>query len=409
MKLNFFFALFSAVAVLFAGCTLMPQYERPAAPVSEAWPDNQSATNRVNPAEIHWRDFFDDPQLQALIGLSLTNNRDLRIAALRVEQSRAQYRIQRSALFPLIDAGAAGVRQHTPRTVSITGQDFTTTTYDVNVGASYELDLFGRVRSLKREALERYLALEETRKSAQIALISEVAAQYLTFLQLSDGRALTEQTLAAVESSFNLNKSSFEAGVASELDLRTAEAQVQTARVNVSTFDQLLSQTENALVLLIGQPMPRDLPPGRPLSEQRLLTDLPAGLPSELLQRRPDILASEHILKSANANIGAARAAFFPRILLTGSAGTASARLSDLFTGPSAAWSFSPQITVPIFEGGRNRANLDVAQISKQIEIASYERAIQAAFREVSDALAVRAFVEAKLSAQGLLVQAGSR
>lgn len=392
------------LALLLAGCTLVPNYQRPAAPVSVTWPIG--ATNEATAADIPWSEFFGDPRLQRLIELSLANNRDLRVATLRVEQTRAQYRIQRAALFPEVNADAAGVRQRTPATTSITRNDFTTTTYNVTIGAAYELDLFGRVRSLKQEALERYFATEESRNSVQIALISELAAQYLTLLQLHDARAIAQQTLDAVQTSYKLNKASFEAGVASEIDLRTADAQVQTARVNVATFDQLLAQAENALTLLVGQPIPPDLPPGRPLNEQRLLTDIPVGIPSDLLQRRPDIRAAEHQLKSANANIGAARAAFFPRILLTGSAGTVSARLSDLFTGPSAAWSFSPQITVPIFEGGRNRANLDVSQLSKQIEIANYERAIQVAFREVADALTVRAFVDQKLAAQELLVRA---
>lgn len=209
-----------------------------------------------------------------------------------------------------------------------------------------------------------------------------------------------------MEDSYNLNQRSFEAGAASELDLRTAETQVQTARVDVSDFNELLAQSENALVQLIGQPLPGDLPRGVSLRKQNLITDLPSGVPSDLLQRRPDILAAEHTLKAANANIGAARAAFFPRILLTGSAGTASANLSDLFTGPAAAWSFAPQITVPIFQRGRNRANLDVSEISKEIEVATYERTIQIAFREVADALAVRSFVDEKLSAQEKLVQA---
>lgn len=405
------FLLGASLAFLLAGCTMTPKYERPPAPVSNAWPlvPAGSSTNATAAAEIDWRDFFDDPQLQSLIDLALNNNRDLRIAILRVEQTRAQYRLQRSALFPNIDLSASGARQHTPETVSFgafPGQAFTTTRYDVSLGASYELDLFGRVRSLKREALEQYFAQAETRVSAQIALISEVASQYLTILQLQDARNLARQTLAAVQTSYNLNKRSFEAGVASELDLRTAEAQVQSAQVDIATFEQLLSEAQNALVLLVGQPLPSELPPGRPLGEQRLLTDLPAGLPSDLLERRPDIRAAEHTLKAANANIGAARAAFFPRILLTGSGGTASAKLSDLFTGPSLAWSFGPQITMPIFEGGRNKANLDVAQLRKQIEIAGYERAIQIAFREVADALAVRSFVDAKLNAQALLVEA---
>lgn len=399
--------LIPALALALTGCTMAPRYEQPVAPVSSGWPVAETGgTNAIPAAEIPWRNFFTDPQLQQLIALSLENNRDLRIAVLRVEQTRAQYRIQRSALFPSLDGNATFIRQRTPETVSVTGDSVTASTYDVNVGAAFELDLFGRVRSLKRAALEQFFATEENRKSLQIALISEVASQYLTLLQLREAEALTENTLRAVQSSYDLNLHSFQAGAASELDLRTAEAQVQTARVNVSRYRELRAQAENALALLIGQPLPQNLPNGFALNEQPLPVDLPAGVPSEVLQRRPDILAAEHVLKSANANIGAARAAFFPRILLTGAAGTASAKLSDLFTGPSFAWNFSPQITVPIFSGGRNRANLDVARLEKQIEIATYERAIQIAFREVANALVVRSRVEEELDAQTKLVAA---
>jgi multidrug efflux system outer membrane protein len=399
----------AALAVLLGGCKMAPKYERPEAPVSGTWPHGAGQTNGATAADIPWNLFFDDARMQRIIELSLENNRDLRVAALRVEETRALYRIQRADLFPALDLGASGVRQRTPSTVSITGEARTATTYDVSVGAAFELDLFGRIRSLKDEALQRFFASEANRKAVQIALISEVASQYLTILQLEEARRLVQQTLEAVQTSFQLNQRSFQAGVASELDLRTAEAQVQTAQVNLSTINQLHSQAENALVLLMGQPMPSDLPPGKPLQEQRLLNDLPVGLPSDLLQRRPDIVAAEHTLQAANANIGAARAAFFPRILLTGAGGTMSASLSDLFTGPSAAWNFAPQITVPIFQGGRNRANLDAAQIRKQIEIANYERSIQVAFREVADALAVRAFVDEKVEAQGRLVEAQAK
>jgi outer membrane protein, multidrug efflux system len=395
-----------AAALVLGGCTMAPKYERPAAPVSQKWPHAEN-TNEFSAAAVPWNAFFDDEQLKKLISLSLANNRDLRVAALRVEQTRAQYRIQRSALFPSVDLSASGARQRTP--IAVLGEAETRTTYDLSVGAAWELDLFGRVRSMKQEALEEFFASAANREAVQIALVSEVASQYLTILQLQEAKALAEQTLQAVQTSFNLNERSFQAGVASELDLRTAEAQVQTAQVNVSTFNQLLAQAENALALLIGQPIPENLPQGRALHEQRLLNDMPVGLPSELLTRRPDILAAEYTLRAANANIGAARAAFFPRILLTGSGGTASARLSDLFTGPTGAWSFGPQISVPIFEGGRNQANLDVAHISKRIEIANYERAIQVAFREVADALAVRAFVDEQLTSQERLVQAQQR
>ncbi len=398
--------LLPGLALFLAGCTLMPKYERPAAPVSDSWPVNAPQTNAIAAKDIDWAQFFDDPRLQKLIRLALENNRDLRIAALRVEQARAQYRIQRAELFPGVQGDARLNRQKVSGAATAFQGGAIITTYSVDVGASYEADLFGRVRSLKKEALERYFASDEGRKSAQIALVSEVAAEYLTQLRLREAKAVANQTLEAVRASYDLIKRSFDAGAASELDLRTAEGQVQTVRVNAANFLQLLAESENALVLLVGQPLPKDLPAGKPFRQQQLLNDFPAEVPSEVLQRRPDILAAEHTLKAANADIGAARAAFFPRILLTGSAGTASAKLSDLFTGPSATWSFSPQITIPIFDVGGTRARLDVSKISKRIEIANYEKAIQNAFREVANALAARSILDEKLKAQEILLNA---
>ena len=395
------------VVLLLAGCTLMPKYERPAAPVSDTWPVGVQ-TNQANAsaADLDWHDFFDDPRLQQLIEIALANNRDLRVAALRVEQTRAQYRIQRAELYPALQGDAGMNRQRFSGTATTFGGGTILTTYSVDVSAAYELDLFGRIRSLKTEALERYFASDEARKSVQMALISQVASEYLTQLRLLEAKAIANRTLEAVTSSYNLIKRSFELGVASELDLRTAEGQVHAVRVNSASFLQLLAESENALVVLLGQPLPPDLPAAKPFQQQSLLTDLPAGIPSEVLQRRPDILAAEHTLKAANANIGAARAAFFPRILLTGSAGTASAKLTDLFTGPSETWRFSPQITVPIFEFGSTRAALDMSKVTRQIEIANYEKAIQTAFREVADALDARTILDDKLKAQQLLLNA---
>jgi multidrug efflux system outer membrane protein len=390
-----------------AGCTMAPKYQRPAAPVAGAWANGAltgSTTNRT--ADLDWREFFDDPRLRQLIGLALTNNRDLRIAALRVEQARAQYRIRRSDLFPSLQGDAGLRRSKASGTVSEFNGGSITSVYSVDVGASYEVDLFGRVRSLKAEALESYLATEEARRSVQIALISEVATEYLTQLRLREAKAVAAQTLEAVQTSYALIKRSFELGAASELDLRTAEGQIQTVRVNSADFLRQLAESENALAVLIGQPLPGDLPAGQPFQQQRLLTDLPAGIPSEVLQRRPDILAAEHTLQAANADIGAARAAFFPRIMLTGTYGTASAKLSDLFAGPSETWSFSPQITVPIFNYGANLARLDSSKVSRDIELATYEKSIQTAFREVADALAARSILDDKLKAQELLLSA---
>ena len=393
---------------LLGGCTMMPKYDRPPAPVSSSWPNGSTQSNATNTAaaDIDWRDFFDDPRLQSLISLALENNRDLQIAALRVEQARAQYRIQRAELFPGVQGNASAVRQRFSGAVTAFNGGSVLTTYSLDVGAAYEVDLFGRVRSLKKEALEKYFATEEARKSVQIALVSEVAAEYLTQLRLREAKAIAQRTLETVQSSYNLIRRRFEAGAASELDLRTAEGQVQTVRVNAANYLELLAESENALVLLLGQPLPKDLPSGKPFQQQQPLTVLPAEVPSDMLQRRPDILAAEHTLKAANADIGAARAAFFPRILLTGSAGTASAKLTDLFSGPSATWSFSPQITVPILDVGSTRSKLNASKIGKRIEIANYEKAIQTAFREVADALAVQSILDEKLKAQELLLSA---
>jgi multidrug efflux system outer membrane protein len=402
---------FISAAALLGGCTLMPKYERPPAPINGAWSNTSAQTNSSSApaADIDWRQFFDDPRLLRLIELALENNRDLRVASLRVEQFRAQYRIERAGLFPGLEGHALYTRQRFSGSAANFLGGTTLTTFNLNVGAAYELDLFGRVRSLKREALERYFATEEARKSAQMALVSEVATEYLTQLRLREAKAIANRTLETVQTSYNLIKRSFEAGVASELDLSTAEGQVQTVRVNAANFLQLLAQSENALVVLVGQPLPNDLPAGKPFQQQRLLNLAPAEIPSDVLQRRPDILAAEHTLKAANADIGAARAAFFPRILLTGSAGTSSAKLTDLFTGPSETWSFSPQITLPIFEAGSTRAKLDVSKVAKQIEIANYEKAIQTAFREVADALAIRAILDEKIKAQEILLQADQK
>jgi multidrug efflux system outer membrane protein len=396
------------LGTLLGGCTLAPRYDRPPAPVSVAWPGGSISPKPTgsSAADLDWQDFFDDPRLRRLIEIALQNNRDLRVATLRVEEARAQYRIQRSELFPGFEGHANFTRQRFSGAVTTFNGGTTLTTYSLDVGAAYEADLFGRVRSLKRQALEKYFATDEARKSVQIALVSEIATEYLTQLRLREAKAVANQTLQTVQASHDLIRRRFEVGAASELELWTAEGQVQTVRVNSASFLQLLAESENRLVFLVGQPLPSDLPSGKPFQEQQLLTDLPIDVPSETLQRRPDILAAEHTLKAANANIGAMRAAFFPRILLTGSAGTASAKLTDLFTGPAQTWNFSPQITIPLFDLGGNRGKLAVSKIDKQIEIANYEKAIEIAFREVADALAARSILDDKIKAQELLLEA---
>ncbi len=397
-----------------AGCTLAPTYHRPTAAISPAWPrvptQPKIPTNAIPAADVGWREFFRDPRLQQLIELALTNNPDLRVAMLNVEQTRALYRVQRNALVPTVDVNANGSRQRTAFGPQGAGGGTTFNQFSVNLGvAQYELDLFGRVRSLKRQALETYFASEEACKSARIALVAEVGAAYLTERELTEQRAVARQTLTAVRASYELTKRSYEAGVVSELDLRTAEGQMQTARAAVAGYDQQLAQAENYLVLLVGRPLPEGLSPPQRFNPQICLSDLPAGLPSDLLQRRPDILEAEHQLEAANANIGAARAAFFPTITLTGSAGTASTALESLFAPGSQAWNFSPQIQWPIFAAGTAWAELQGAKAGKLIEVANYEKAIQTAFREVADSLAVRATVKVQLDAGEALVKAEQR
>ncbi len=405
------FILLAFMVVTATGCTLAPNYQRPAAPVAQTFPENSApgnsrrATNFV--ADIGWRDFFRDPRLQQLISLALTNNRDLRVAVLNVEVSQAQYRIQRANLLPQIDATGGYTRQRLPGYELFPGESTINSQYSVSVGTtSYELDLFGRIRSLKAQALENYLATAEARRNAHIALVAEIANQYLTEVELEDELTVARQTLASVQTAYDLNQRSYDAGNISELDLRTAEAQVETANVSIASYEQQRNQADNALILLVGETLPTNLPPVQPLAAQKILADLPAGLPSDLLRHRPDILEAEHALKAANANIGAARAAFFPAIKITANAGFSSQQLSQLFASGSDTWLFNPQITLPIFEAGQNKANLDVANLNKKIEIANYEKAIQTAFREVADALTAKHFLAEQIAGQQQLVTA---
>ncbi len=382
-----FAALLLAVTTMSASCTLAPSYERPTLPVANQFAD-QGGT--LAAADQGWRTMFGDARLQALIALALKNNRDLRIAALNVELARAQYRISRSELFPQV-GGSAGA--------DITNLDMQTR-YRVGLSASWEIDLFGRVRSLKEAALQEYLASEATHRAAHLSLVGEVVAQYLRERAFAEQLEITNQTLESLREMYEITKRMLEAGQRSELDMRSAEAQLQAARAEVPRLTRLQAQANNALAVLVGQPLPGNLPPPQPLASQAIIADLAAGVPSEVLLRRPDVIAAEHVLRAANANIGAARAAFFPSISLTGFAGLASTALSSLFSGGATLWTFSPQLTVPLFTGGRNAASLDVAHVRKRIEVARYEQTIQIAFREVADALVARATFDAQLEAQ---------
>ena len=413
----------AAVALFAAGCTMAPKYERPAAPVDQTFPtggiyDKQpdatssaapSGTAQAKPAvDIGWRDFFVDARLQEIVAIALKNNRDLRVSMLNVAAARSQYQITRAELLPTLDAVGSQTKSRTPKDLSLFGQTISNQ-YSVGVNASWEIDFFGRIQSLKDQALEQYFALAETRKAAEISLVSQVADQYLTMLSDDDQLTVTRNTLKTAQESYRITKLQFDNGVGTELDVTQSEGILQQAASNLQSQLRLRAQAENALVLLIGEPLPADLPSGLPLDSQNLLADIPAGLPSDLLVRRPDIASAEHSLLAANANIGAARAAFFPKISLTGSFGTLAPSLGTLFKPGSAAWSFAPQISIPIFEGGTNLANLDLAQIQKRIDIANYEKAIQTAFREVADGLAARGTYDEQIKALERFVKSQAR
>jgi multidrug efflux system outer membrane protein len=405
-----------------AGCSLDPHYERPAAPMAAAYPGGPGYTSTTtalpavtatpsaagaspasgtpavtaaaeSPAaplavDTAWRTFFRDPRLQRLIQLALDNNRDLRVAALNVAEYEAQYRITRAALLPSVSASGSTTRERT--------SGVTTGTSSVNVGTtSWEIDFFGRLNSLKRQALENYLATDASRKSTQISLIATVATDYLTLLSDERLLAITQDTVAADQRTYDVTKSIQQLGNTSLLDVRQAENTLASARASLASYQRAVAQDRNNLVAVLGAPIPDDLPPApafdMAFDDATMFADIGAGLPSTLLTRRPDIVQAEHALKAANANVGAARAAFFPKIELTASAGTSSSNLSGLFKAGSGAWAFSPSVSLPIFDYGSNKASLDVAKIEKSIEIADYESAIQTAFKEVANALSARA------------------
>ena len=399
-----------AAALLLSGCVnLAPRYERPAAPVPAHYPDApaDAGSNGAANADVGWRTFFADAKLRGLIELALDNNRDLRVAVLNIAQARAQYRIQDAATLPTLSASGSGTATRTPASLSATGEALTSHQYSATLGVSaYELDLFGRVRNLSAQALEQYLSTEEARRSTQISLVAEVATAYLTWAADLERLALARETLRSQSDTYTLTQRSFELGSASALTLRQVQTSVDSARVDVARYTGQIAQDRNALALLLGAPVPGELAPGALGDGPGALPELPAGLPSELMLRRPDLLQSEHKLKAATANIGAARAAFYPRISLTASAGSGSADLSGLFKGGSGSWTFLPQISLPIFDGGSNRASLDSAIAGRDIAVAQYEQAIQSAFREVADALAQREALSGQLQAQQSLVEA---
>ncbi|XAH23398.1 efflux transporter outer membrane subunit [Xylophilus sp. GW821-FHT01B05] len=393
-----------ACAVL-AGCgSLAPDYQRPAAPIPGTWAPARVAPDTATPAPaLDWRSFFLDERLRQVVGLALEHNRDLRVAALNIERTRAQYGIQRANLFPAVNATVAGSRTGAAADTAASGRASTLNQFNAGVGfASYEIDFFGRLRNLDDAALETFFATAETRRSVQISLVADVANAWLTLAADQRRLQLAQDTLKSQQASYDLTRQAHALGSESGLTLAQSRTTVDTARSDVASYSRLVAQDRNALALLVGASVPDTLLPraADPAAPAAALVAVPEGLPSELLQNRPDVLAAEHTLQGASANIGAARAAFFPRISLTASAGSASRELDRLFANGNGSWTFAPQIVLPIFSGGALRASLDVARITRDINVAQYEKTLQTAFREVSDALDARATLGEQLDAQ---------
>lgn len=407
-----------ASALLLAGCVSMaPRYERPEAPVTAQWRDaaaaqrDQGTAVTAQPvAEIDWQDFFQDERQREVIALALENNRDLRIALLNIEKSRAQYRIRRAELLPSVSVSGGQNASRTPASLSATGESPVNRQYSAEVGFSnYELDLFGRIRSLKNEALETHLATIETQRSTQLSLIAEVAGDWLMLAADRQLLALARQTLESQRKTLELTEHQHTQGVVSGLDLAQVRTSVESARADVARYTAQVEQDRNALELVVGASVPEALLPAEAEDAPVALAQIPADLDSSVLLQRPDVLSAEHALKAANADIGAARAAFFPTISLTASTGRSSNQLSNLFDGDNRSWSFMPDISLPIFNAGNLRASLKMSKVERDIAVAEYEKAIQAAFHEVADALTVRANLQEQLDAQQALVEATSR
>jgi len=399
------------IALLATSCTMAPKYSRPAAPIPANWPtgaayaENSAATNASAEKPLNWRDFFTDSKLQQLIGTALTNNRDLRIAALNVERSRALYGISRAELMPTVNATGSGSKRREPADLSSSGVRSTVERYDANLGvAAWEIDFFGRIRSLKDRALEEYLASEQARRGAQILLVSSIANAYLALAADRENLNLASTTLKNQQGAYDLIKKRNSLGLVPELDLYRAQTPLDSARRDEAHYRQLVAQDLNALNLLAGTPVPENLLPTE-LAEVSTPAEVQPGLSSDVLLRRPDVLQAENALKAANADIGAARAAFFPRISLTATIGSASSDLSGLFKTGSGAWSYAPQVVMPIFDARTWSAHA-AAKVQREIAVTQYEKAIQIAFREVADALAVRGTVDQEVAAQQSLVHA---
>jgi multidrug efflux system outer membrane protein len=407
------FTLAAIVSAVLAGCSMAPHYERPAAPVADAWPSGASydpaQPSEKTAADLPWREFVRDEKLQKVIDQALANNRDLRSSLANIQAARAQYRIQRSDLFPKFNGEISATRQKSLSSFSESRSPVENEFYSASVGLSaFEIDLFGRVRSLSNASLESYLATSEAGRATRISLIAETASAYLTLAADNSRYELARRTVESAQRTMDVTRKRLEAGVSSRLDVRQAETVYQQARVDLASTTALIAQDRNALELLTGGHLPDELLPAELPDNHQWLADVPAGLSSSVLLSRPDVLQAEHQLKSANANIGAARAAFFPSLSLTASRGLASPELSGLFSDGVSVWSVAPNLVLPIFRGGENVANLSYAKAQRELYVSQYELAIQTAFKEVADALAVRGTIQDQLDAQRALVDAAA-
>lgn len=386
-----------ALVLAAAGCTLAPKYERPEAPVAAQFPQGEAYKDvaTTEAALPYWKDFFTNEKVRKLIELGLENNRDMRVAVLNVEKARAAYGIQRSELMPTVNAGFTEQHQRTPESLSQTGRTVTSHTYQANLAmASWELDLFGRVQSLTESALQSYLATQEASYAAQNTIIAAIADAWVNVGAQKEFLRLAEITLKSQQESYDLMLKSYELGASSQLELEQAKTTVASARASLAAYQRSLAQARNSLNLLVGCEVPAELEPESIEAVTSIAAVAPSNLSSEVLLNRPDIRQAENLLKAANANIGAARANFFPRIALTGSIGTGSPDLGDLFDHGTGLWTFVPTVTLPIFTGGANISRLRQAESDEQIAVAQYEKAVQTAFTEVADALATTGTVQ---------------
>jgi outer membrane protein, multidrug efflux system len=400
-----------AALIFMGGCSLAPNYTQPSAPIPQEWPqgpaykDSQTTVEVQTAWKLSWQAFFTDPKLQQIIEMALNNNRDLRLALLNVEKAAALYGIQKAELFPSLNAAGSMSNQWYPADLSSSGKATLQEEYRINLGvAAWEIDFFGRIRSLKDSSLENYLATDEARRSAQILLIAATAGAYLNLAADGENLNLAKTTLKTQQDVYRIIDRRYQVGLATEVDVKRAQTQVDAARGDIARFTQQIALDENALNLLLGSPAPADVLSAS-LYDIAGLQVITSGVSSEILLNRPDILAAEHRLKASNANIGAARAALFPRISLTTGVGTASSDLGGLFGSGSGTWNFAPVIITPIFDA-RLWSAYDAARIESEIALIQYEKVIQTAFREVADVLAVNGTVGDQLSAQESLVNA---